>query len=180
MEDTKTQEPRTALNLFDEADALIDELLDAEGVTDEDLDRRIAEFEGDINLKVDRCGYAIRRSRARAEAFKEEIDRLTARKKSIEKVQDRTRAYMFDLLTTNGKISGSLKVKTERFTAWIAARESVSIADEEQLQIAVHGTEFVEYVPKLDKAAIKKALKLGEYDFEGLAVMVMKPSLTIR
>jgi predicted ribosome quality control (RQC) complex YloA/Tae2 family protein len=88
------------------------------------------------------------------ENFKNEIDRLTARKKTAENAVDRMKAMLLLFMQQTGQD----KIKAGTFAISQATTQAVQITDEK----AIPCIYLVEQPPKIDKAGIKKALKDGE------------------
>ena len=106
------------------------------------------------NEKVESYCKIIKQLQSDAEAFKTEIDRLTARKKTAENGVERMKAALLMFLD----LSGQDKVKAGSFSVSTATTQAVNITDEN----AIPCIYLVEQPPKIDKAGIKKALKDGE------------------
>lgn len=91
---------------------------------------------------------------AEVAAYKAEIERMTARKQSLEKQIDRLKAAQVEFL----QASGQKKAKAGTFSLSLRESEAVYVTDESEIPAA-----FWKPQPaKLDKAAVKAALKAGE------------------
>lgn len=88
------------------------------------------------------------------EMYKNEVDRLTARKKAAENAV----ARMKDALLLFMQQTGQSKIKAGTFAVSTATTQAVNITDEK----AIPCNYLVEQPPKIDKTSIKKALKDGE------------------
>lgn len=91
---------------------------------------------------------------AEVAAYKAEIERMTARKQSLEKQIDRLKAAQVTFM----EATGQKKAKAGTFTLSLRESEAVCVTDESEIPAA-----FWKPQPaKLDKAAVKAALKAGE------------------
>lgn len=88
------------------------------------------------------------------EMFKNEIDRLSARKKTAENAVDRMKNALLLFMQQTGQD----KLKAGTFAITQATTQAVNITDEK----AIPCIYLVEQPPKIDKTAIKKAIKDGE------------------
>lgn len=104
--------------------------------------------------KVESYCKVIRQLQGDIELFKNEVDRLTARKKATEKGVDRMKNALLAFLQQ----SGQDKVKAGSFAVSTATTQAVQITDES----AIPRNYLVEQPPKIDKIRIKNALKAGE------------------
>lgn len=123
-----------------------------------------------IDGKLESICKVMKNLEAKAEAYKSEIDRMTARKRTLENGVKRLKDSMLEyMLKTNEK-----KVEAGLFTLSTGKSKSVNVTD---VKLLPH--EFVlPQEPKIDRAGIAKALKSGEA-IEG-AELVENPYLTIR
>lgn len=104
--------------------------------------------------KVEGYCQIIKQLQCDVEMFKGEIDRLTARKKTVENSIDRMKGALLMYLQE----SGQDKVKAGSFAVSTATTQAVKITDEAVIPCIY----LVEQPPKISKEAIKKALKNGE------------------
>ena len=104
--------------------------------------------------KVESYCKVIKQCQSDIELFKSEIDRLTARKKTAENGVERMKNALLLFMQQTGQD----KVKAGTFAVSTATTQAVNITDEN----AIPCVYLVEQPPKIDKLAIKKALKDGE------------------
>lgn len=88
--------------------------------------------------------------RVESEALKDEIAKLTARKKAAENKQDRLKAIIMDEL-------GGKKFKDSTVSIYYGSSQSVSI--DENTKVPVHYLKYVE--PQVDRKGLLHDLKLG-------------------
>lgn len=126
-------------------------------------------MEGEYTDKVENYVCLIQQLTSDATALKEEIDRLTARYRTLQNNTDRLKAALMESMLEAGKE----KVKTTLFNVNIRGYESVVVDD-----MAKVPEEFLKYSePTVNKVELKKALKNGE--IEG-AHLESRPGITIR
>ena len=104
--------------------------------------------------KVESYCKIIKQLQGEAEMYKGEIDRMQARKKTVENGVERMKAALLMFL----QASGQDKVKAGAFAVSTATTQVVEIVDESVIPCIY----LVEQPPKISKDAIKKALKNGE------------------
>jgi hypothetical protein len=101
--------------------------------------------------------------------LKEEIDRLTARYRTLQNNADRLKSALMESMIASGKE----KIKTTFYNISVRGYESVVVDDP-----AAIPEEFLKYSePTVNKVELKKALKEG--DVSG-AHLESKPGITIR
>ena len=128
-------------------------------------------IEGAIEDKADGYARVIRQLTADAEALKEETERLTARRKSIESNVQRMKDALQSAMVTTGKT----KFKTKLFSFGIRKNPASVVIDDEA---SVPDQFLIPQEPKIDKRAIKEMLKDGRlYQW---AHLEQSESLTIR
>ncbi len=105
-----------------------------------------------------------------AEAFKAEIDRMTAIKKALEAKAERLERYTIEQMQATNKVKheGLFKVTIGK------PSKQVNILDVNELPLGFYRMEVVP-----DKAAIKKAIESGE-TITGASLIDGKPRLTIK
>jgi len=110
-------------------------------------------IEGELEDKAEGYAMVMRQLTADADAIQTEIDRLTARKKTINANIDRMKAALFNSMKTTGKT----KFKTKLFNFSIRKNPAAVVIDDP----AAVPTEFlVPQEPKIDKKGIKSMLQL--------------------
>lgn len=130
--------------------------------------------EGELDEKAENYGRIIRNLEAEAKALKEEADRLSRRKRTIDNNIDslKKRLQMAMELTNRPKID------TPLFKFYIQKNAPSVVLDVEDLtELPPEWLTYQE--PKVNKAAIKDALKAG-LDLEGIAHLEQSQSLRIR
>lgn len=147
---------------------------------DPDTDPQIIEdsmeaISGEIEAKAE--GYAMVRAELLSEsaALKAEIDRLTARKRSVDNNIDRLMESL-----KNGLIAAEKpKFKTALFSFTIAKNPPKVVIDDPS---RIYQDYLIEQEPKIDTAAIKDALKNADEAplWEGIAHLEQGESLRIR
>lgn len=108
----------------------------------------------DIEGKVEGICMVMKNLEHQAEAYKAEIDRMTARKRTLENGIARLKNSLMHYMN----VSCNRKVEAGLFTVSLGSSKSVSIVNERLIPSAY----LVEQSPKVDKTAISKALKAGE------------------
>lgn len=127
-------------------------------------------IEGEATEKIENSGLYIRELQAEIEALKAESDRLTIRKRSLEKKVERIKSLMLPAVEALGG-----KVKGLKLTVSIGKTKSVELDDN---AIELLPPEFIRTKVEADKTAISKALKEG-VELSG-ARLVEKQSIRMR
>ena len=97
--------------------------------------------------------------RVESEALKDEIAKLTARKKAAENKQDRLKAIIMDEL-------GGKKFKDETVSIYYGASQSVSIDDNTKVPV-----QYLKYAePQVDRKKLLHDLKLG-VELDGIHIV---------
>lgn len=137
------------LSLYEMAE---DPEIDAECLAD-----TIEAVSGEFEIKADGYVKVIKQMEADAEALKKEADRLTERKRTIEKNIERIKSTLQNAMNKTGKT----KFKTELFSFSIRKNPAkVILAD--GIDIDNVDAEFIKFAdPEIDKSAVKEALKNG-------------------
>lgn len=147
---------------------------------DPDVDPEIIEdsleaVSGEIEYKAD--GYAKVRAQLMAEsaALKTEIDRLTARRRTIENNID----HMMERLLLGLIEAGKTKFKTDLFSFSVVKNPPKVVIDDPDLIPKYY---LIQVDPKIDTAAIKDLLKNGDpnHELDGAAHLEQGESLRIR
>lgn len=97
--------------------------------------------------------YVIKQCEADNVAIKTEIDRLKANKEKNDKAIDRMKKAVIDFMNATGQ----KKAKAGTFNLSLRKSESTVITDETKIPSEY----LIPQPPKVDKTAIKKAIKLG-------------------
>lgn len=123
-----------------------------------------------VDGKIENICKVMRNLEGKAEAYKAEIDRMTARKKTLENGIRRLKESMLQymLQVNESKLDAGL------FTVSVGKSKSVYVWDEKMLPEQY----LVPQPDKVDKTAISKALKAGEA--VAGAELVENPFLTVR
>ena len=126
-------------------------------------------MEGEYIEKVENYVALIRQISADSVVLKEEIDRLTARYRTLQNNADRLKSALMESMIEAGKE----KIKTTFYNISVRGYESVVVDDP-----AAIPEEFLKYSePTVNKVELKKALKEGEVSG---AHLESKPGITIR
>lgn len=123
-----------------------------------------------IDGKLENICKMMKNLEAKANAYKAEIDRMTARKRALENGAKRLKDSVFTYMMT----AEANKIEAGLFTLSLGSTKSVNVTDVDRLP-----REFViPQDPKIDKNGLAKAIKNGEA-IEG-AELVESAYLTIR
>lgn len=125
-------------------------------VNEEELER----VELDFNTKLENCIKWYKNCVAEAEALKEEKLKFTDRQKKAERQAESMKNWISYCLKGNKWHS-----KDNLYGVSYRKSEVIEISND-----AILPEEFVEYIPKLDKAGIKKAVKNGA-EFKGVELV---------
>lgn len=126
-------------------------------------------IDGEYREKVENYAIFIKQLQSNADALKEEIDRLTARYKTLNNNIDRLKTNLMESMIASGKD----KVKTLLFNVSVRGYESVVVDDPTAIP-----EEFLKYSePTVNNVELKKALKNGEVNG---AHLESKPGISIR
>ena len=117
-------------------------------------------LEGDIETKADGYAKVIEQLDSEKAAIDYEIKRLNAQKQVRQNSIDRMKAA----LKTSMEITGKTKFKTDLFSFGIRKSPPAVVIDSDAI---VPEQFLVPQDPKVDKTALKEALKAGE-EFEGI------------
>ena len=155
------------LDLYDMAD---DPDMDADVWFD-----TIEGIEGEIEDKADGYAKVIAQLNADAVAIKAEEDRLYSRRKTIENRVNNMKSRLQAMM----ELTGKTKFKTPLFSFSVQKNPASVVIDNEAL---IPDAYWIPQEPKLDKAAIKEALKSEDEAplWEGVAHLAQTESLRIR
>ena len=134
-----------------EAAAALYEMLQAEEIDDTVFADTLEALGADE--KIESYCKVIKQLQNDVDGFKNEIERMQARKKSAENGIERMKAALLLFMQQTGKD----KVKAGTFAVSTAMTQAVNITDESKLPADF----LVPQPPKVDKMGIKKALKEG-------------------
>lgn len=140
-----------------------------EGEISPEIDERMKVAADQLEAKAESYCGLIRNVMADVEAYKSEIDRLTARKRAAENLVQRLKDALKDAMI----MAEQPKLKAGTFSMSLRSSESVEVTNTDAL-----ADEFVQIERKPMKSLIKEALKEGKM-VEG-AELVTKQSVTIR
>lgn len=121
-------------------------------------------LEMDRRAKLEGCALFVKNLESDAEAIRAEEKRLAERRKVLENKAEHMRDYIARSMIT----FGDKKFETARVA--LSLRKSEAVALNDVLALPVEFVQVVETV-KIDKAAIKKAIKAGQ-DVPGAALEV--------
>lgn len=128
--------------------------------------------DGELEEKADGYARVMRQMDADAKAIKAEEERLYNRRKSLENRS----AWLKGRLQNAMEMTGKTKIKTELFSFGIQKNPASVVIDDETM---IPGDYLIPQAPKIDKTAIKDALKAG-VDMAGIAHLEQTQSLRIR
>ena len=129
-------------------------------------------LEGEIEDKADGYAKVITQLNADATAIKAEEDRLYRRRTTIENRIKNMKLRLQEMM----EITGKKKIKTELFSFGIQKNPASVVIDDEKM---IPAEFLIPQAPKIDKTAIKDALKAG-VDMAGIAHLEQTQSLRIR
>ena len=125
-------------------------------ILDEDKLRGLQMAKGE---KIASMARWVKDLRVESEALKDEIAKLTARKKSAENKQERLKAIIMDEL-------GGKKFKDETVSIYYGASQSVSIDDNTKVPV-----QYLKYTdPQVDRKGLLHDLKLG-VELDGIHIV---------
>jgi hypothetical protein len=127
---------------------------------------------GELEEKADNYARVMRQMDADATAIKAEEDRLYRRRTTIENRIKNMKSRLQGMM----EITGKKKIKTELFSFGIQKNPASVVIDDEKM---IPGEFLIPQAPKIDKTAIKDALKAG-VDMAGIAHLEQTQSLRIR
>lgn len=143
---------------FYEIDARIEELLDvlvdADGVINEEAEKELAELELAAEQKTEGILLAIKGMAAEARAIREEETALADRRHAIERKAESLKDFI------QHRLAGE-KFATPRVAVSYRKTTSVEIQDGSWLWWPGELDEAVSYTPKINKNMVKDALKKG-------------------
>lgn len=130
---------------------------------------------GELELKADNYARMMRQMDADAKAIKAEEERLYIRRKSLENRSAWLKQRLQDVM----ELTGKTKFKTELFSFGIQKNPPKVVIDNPSL---IYEDYLIEQEPKIDTAAIKKALSDPEEAalWDGIAHLEQSESLRIR
>lgn len=154
------------LSLYEMAE---DPEIDAECLKD-----TIEAVEGEFEIKADGYVKVIKQLEADSEALKKEADRLTERKKTIDKNIERIKNNLQNAMITADK----KKFKTDLFSFSIR-KNPAKLVLSDHIDMDLIDPEFIKFSdPEIDKNAVKEAIKNGSaFDW---ARLEQGESLTIK
>lgn len=126
-------------------------------VDEECLIDTIEAVEGEFEIKADGYVKVMKQLEADSEALKKEADRLTARRKTIEKNIERIKSNLERAMILTDK----RKFNTDLFTFSIR-KNPAKLVLAEDIDIGDLDAEYIKFAdPEIDKSAVKEALKNG-------------------
>ena len=130
--------------------------------------------EGELEIKAENYAKVIRNLEGDIAAIKVELDRLSAKKKTLENNIKNMKSALQMAMETTGKT----KFKTELFSFGIRKNAPSVIMDEPYIENVPE--RFLKYSePTINRSAIKEAIQNGE-DLEGLAHLEQSESIFIK
>jgi predicted transcriptional regulator len=162
--------------IADAIESMFDSVNEETGEIDAGTVERLQELKALQAEKRDGCGAFLKNEIAELNAIKDEIEKLTARKKIKENRIERLKKYLADDLAAEiSETNKNPKFESSRVSLSLRSSESVEIMDD----LAIPA-EFmkIKTTTEPDKTAIKKAIKAGE-SVSG-AVLITKNNLQIK
>lgn len=145
-----------------------------DGADPEVVEDTLAGIDCGIEMKADNYARIIRELESKIAGLKTEIDRMTARKKSMENNIGWLKRNLQDAMEMTGKT----KFKTELFSFGIQANPASVVIDEQYIE-NIPAEYLIPQEPKLDKKKLAEDLKAG-VDLEGIAHLEQGRSLRIK
>lgn len=149
-------------------------LIENGGELTPEIEAALTATEASLSLRSEKIGKWILNISANEDALTTEINRLSARKKTAQALQDRLKEYLKNALITAGKN----KLTFDTFTISVVKNPpSVDITDKEAVPAG-----FLTIIPQTtmpDKKRIADALKNGD-DVNGARLIIDKTSLRIK
>lgn len=149
------------------------DMMDDPELDQQTLNDTLEGIEGEFEVKAEAYAKVMKNLEADAEGLKNEIDRLTQRKRAIDNNIKRLKETLQSAMTFTGKT----KFKTDLFSFGIQKNAPSVVLETEDLEIVPE--EFIRTKYEIDKAAIKDALKAGA-ELPGVAHLEQGESLRIR
>lgn len=130
--------------------------------------------EGALEIKAENYAKVIRNLEGDIAAIKNEVERLSAKRKTLEN----NIKFMKSALQMSMEVTGKTKFKTELFSFNIQKNAPAVVMDVEDINDVPE--EYLKYKdPEIDRAAIKEAINNGA-DLSGIAHLEQGQSLRIR
>jgi hypothetical protein len=135
----------------------LEELADSGEIAPEQIADTLNALEGDINEKAVNVAMFSKNLEATAETVREAAKAMLARADRIDKRAESIRAY----LLFNMQAAGISKVESPWFTLAVRKNPPAVVIDDESLIPSDYYVSPAPPVPKLDKAAVKRAIQAG-------------------
>jgi len=159
----------TTFELIQAANVLIMALTEDGGELDERSEALLDSFLSRCPDKLGGLRAMIKRCDTDAAYLTAEAKRMTDRKAGLESLKDRFRGMAKDLLQAHEELTGTTKVKTASYTAYLTKRQSVVGPKLAKDWPAAWRTEVVITTLKADKAGALAAMK-GGAEIDGLTL----------
>lgn len=148
------------------------QLSEMDEIPPEQLQDTLDMISDDFRVKAENVAIVIREIEAQSAALKAEADRMTERKKSL----DRKAESLKDYLRFNMEATGIVKVSGKMLSITLGAPSEIVVVPEDALDLP---DDFQNHSVTANKAMIKSALKAGQ-EIKGCAIMDGKAKLTIK
>ena len=179
-----TPDNLTSFDLMQMAFGLTAELMDAQGVVDDDLEARIDGWLEASDQKMDRHRYIISEFKARGRQLRDEAARLTDIARKCDRVVDRVKGHARLILEGRVDTLGwdeGRKVITDLGQVYLQRSTKLVVGDEAALlKRHRHDEGLVRVVEKIDRAAITKKLKMGQLASDDVARIVEAVSVVFK
>ena len=134
----------------------LEALCDEDGVIDEEVEARLAELELARPQKIENCALFVKNRRALAAAIREEEKTLAERRRKYEADAERVEGILERSL-------GGERFETARVAVTWRTSQAVEIDDGAEIGWSdADAMRFLVYSHRINKDAVKKALKSGE------------------
>lgn len=165
----KTERRLTTFDLICMAKAFERELENREGVVDDDFEQALAEFFADDELtdKIKKCRYVLQRFKAESRTLKDEADRLTAKRRSLDARFKKVESMVAEFVETavglpeakTDKRNPNRLILDESLSVCLVKPKSLQICDLDAALTGLDDTLFIKRSTALDKAEIVKEAK---------------------
>ena len=163
---TNDYSPPRSYDLLTMAFGITNELMEREGVTDDDLEARIQQFLDQADEKLNSHRYMRTLAQTTGRMIRDEANRLVAVARRIEQIADRcdagARMVLEGRVETEGWEKGR-KLESTDGVVYLKRYAALEIDDPKALLSALgnspHAHKFVKVKPSLDRTAVKQAVK---------------------
>ena len=169
-----------------EAQQILRDLTEAEGVTDDDIESRLDAFLQDSEKKVERCRYVVHQADAEYARLRDLSARFAAEARKHKNTADRVKARMSALMAERVEVHGWKDGRTidpDIGKGYLSKLQRLEIDDEAALveseRDALDAAGCLSTVVKLDRTRLRKLIKAGDIESDG-ARLVEYQSITLK